>query len=158
MEATIKGMPGIAVSTVAPGETEADLAAVLRRTGEIAAELARQVLGRGLPPQTLLNVNVPGIDPAALRDVHFTRMGSRHYPTGELIRREDPFGRPYYWLGGEAPVDALDDGTDVGAVANGFVSVTPITLDMTNYAFLPDLTQWELLLTEQPAPQAEAAG
>ncbi|HXF64351.1 MAG TPA: 5'/3'-nucleotidase SurE, partial [Caldilineaceae bacterium] len=74
MEAAIKGMPGIAVSTVAPGESGADLKAIYERTAELVAELAAQVLAHGLPPQTLLNVNVPGIDPAALRGIHFTRM------------------------------------------------------------------------------------
>jgi 5'-nucleotidase len=153
MEATIQGMPGIAISTVAPGETGAELMAIYKHAAEIGCELAEQVLARGLPEQTLLNVNVPGIDPSALRGVHFTRIGSRHYPAGELIRREDPFGRPYYWLGGGAPVDVLDDGTDVGAVANGYVSVTPVTLDMTSYSFLPELSRWELMPAQRLAPQ-----
>jgi 5'-nucleotidase len=142
MEATIKGIPGIAVSTVAPGQSEVDLKAILERAGEVVGELALTVLEQGLPEGTLLNVNVPGIDPAQMRGVHITRMGSRRYPTGELIRREDPFGRPYYWLGGESPVDVLDDGTDVGAVAAGYISVTPVSLDMTNHAFLHKLEQW----------------
>lgn len=151
MEATIKGMAGIAVSTVWPGQVEVDMQALYRRAAEIACELGEQVLLRGLPPQTLLNVNVPGMEPSQLRGLHITRIGSRQYPNDELIRREDPYGRPYYWLGGGRPVDVHDDHTDVGAVANGFVSVTPITLDMTNYAFLADLEQWDLQLEEKPA-------
>lgn len=150
MEATIKGIPGIAVSTVAPGETQADLQAIQRHAAAVACELGEKVLGRGLPLQTLLNVNVPGIEPAQVRGLHITYIGSRQYPNDELIRREDPFGRPYYWLGGGRPVDVHDDGSDVGAVANGFISVTPITLDMTNYAFLGDLEQWELRRDDQP--------
>lgn len=156
MEATIKGIPGIAVSSVAPGETVANLPAIHRRAAEIAAELGEEVLRRGLPAQTLLNVNLPGIDPAEMRGLHITRIGSRQYPGDELIRRDDPYGRPYYWLGGGRPVDVHDDGTDVGAVANGFVSVTPITLDMTNYAFLADLGRWELRLDGRPAAVGRA--
>jgi 5'-nucleotidase len=71
-------------------------------------------------------------------------MGSRTYDRNELIERHDPYGRPYYWLGGSEPVDVLDDGTDVGAVRNGYVSVTPISLDMTAHAFLADLESWQL--------------
>lgn len=142
MEATIKGMPGIAVSTVAAPPEGVALDAVYAKAAEVACELAEEVLRRGLPPATLLNVNVPGIDPARVRGLHMTRMGHRRYPTGELVERIDPAGRPYYWLGGEAPVDQLDDGTDVGAVAAGFVSVTPVSLDMTDYAFLSELMTW----------------
>lgn len=142
MEATIKGMPGIAVSTAWSAPTGVDLAAIHAKAAEIACLLAEEVLAKGLPAGTLLNVNVPGLDPTQVRGIHMTRMGHRRYPTGELIERQDPRGTPYYWLGGEAPVDQLDDGTDVGAVANGFVSVTPVTLDMTDYTFLAELSHW----------------
>jgi 5'-nucleotidase len=106
--------------------------------------LALQVLEHGLPFRTLLNINTPVTDPREWRGVHTTRMGQRDYPADELIERHDPYGRPYYWLGGGLPLDALDDGTDVGAVANGYVSVTPITLDLTHHSFLAELAQWDL--------------
>jgi 5'-nucleotidase len=102
------------------------------------------VLERGLPVRTLLNINTPGRDPAQWEGVHTTRMGQREYPAEELLERRDPYGRPYYWMGGGLPLDALDDGTDVGAVANGFVSVTPIHLDLTHHAFLGELSTWDL--------------
>lgn len=153
MEAVIKGVPGIAVSAGAPPEGLA--AAIHARAAAVAATLAQEVLARGLPPATLLNVNVPNTAPDQWQGVHVTRMGQRHYPAGELIQREDPGGRPYYWLGGEAPVDVLDDGTDVGAVAHGFVSVTPISLDMTHAAFLRDLATWQLE-TRAVGPSAAA--
>jgi 5'-nucleotidase len=144
MEAVIKGIPGIAVSSVTVSQTDADLHAIHARTARVASELASQVLARGLPQRTLLNVNTPGIDPAQWGGVHSTRMGQRHYPDDKLLERQDPYGRPYYWLGGGLPKDALDDGTDVGAVANGYVSVTPITLDLTHYEFLAELKDWDL--------------
>src|SRR4051794_39260161 len=125
MEAVIKGVPGIAVSAPAASETDANLQNIHRQAAVIAADLALQVLDHGLPHRTLLNVNTPMSDPADWRGVHVTRMGQRDYPGDTLIERQDPYGRPYYWLGGGMPLDALDDGTDVGAVANGFVSVTP---------------------------------
>jgi 5'-nucleotidase len=144
MEAVIKGVPGIAVSSVSAEETDADLHQIQAETAAVACALALQVLERGLPLRTLLNVNTPGRDPAQWEGVHSTRMGQREYPAEELLERRDPYGRPYYWLGGGLPLDALDDGTDVGAVANGFVSVTPIHLDLTHHAFLSELATWDL--------------
>lgn len=153
MEAVIKGVPGIAVSGPMASQLDAaqngaDLHAIQARVAEIAAEVALQTLACGLPPRTLLNINAPSTDPATWRGLHITRMGQREYPSDELIERADPYGRPYYWLGGGMPLDALDDGTDVGAVANGFVSVTPIMLDLTHHAFLADLNTWEIGQTD----------
>ena len=141
-EATIKEIPGIAMSTVFPEQAEVDIRVVLEMAAGIAARITQAVLEHGLPPETLLNVNVPGVDPAALKGIHITRMGHRRYDPAELDERKDPYGRPYYWLGGSRPVDVLDDGTDVGAVANVYVSVTHIALDMTDHAFLQELIAW----------------
>ncbi len=143
MEAVIKGIPGIAVSAGFAAETGDRLPAIQAELAALVARLIPQVLARGLPPRTLLNVNAPNRDPRTWGGLHITRMGQREYPMGELIERQDPWGRPYYWLGGEPPVDVLDDGTDVGAVANGYVSITPISLDMTHRAFLDELRQWD---------------
>lgn len=157
MEATIKGIPGIAVSTGfddRPAEAGVDMAAVRAMAAEIVCDIAGQVLRHGLPADTLLNVNVPTVTREQLRGLHITRMGGRHYETTELVERADPRGRPYYWLGGNAPIDKPDDGSDVGAILNGFVSVTPVTLDMTNYGFLQTLHDWtwplEQIQPDQP--------
>jgi 5'-nucleotidase len=146
MEAVIKGLPGIAVSAGFAADAGEHLPAIYRALAAQVAELIPQVLARGLPPHTLLNINAPNTPPQSWGGLHVTRMGQREYPMGELIERQDPWGRPYYWLGGEPPVDLLDDGSDVGAVANGFVSVTPISLDMTHRAFLEDLRRWDWAL------------
>ncbi len=147
MEATIKGLPGIAVSTIAPfaaGAAELDQVALLAKTAQIACEVTAEVLKQGLPANTLLNVNVPGVAPEEIRGIHITRMGKRHYASAELLERLDPYGRPYYWLGGSEPVDVYDDGTDVSAVKHGYVSVTPVSLDLTDYAMLDTLKTWAL--------------
>ena len=154
MEAVIKGVPGIAVSGATATQTQANLYEIQASTAENAAHLAMQQQDRGMPHRTLLNINTPISAPVEWRGLHFTRMGQRDYPADELIERLDPYGRPYYWLGGGLPLDALDDGTDVGAIANGFVSVTPIMLDLTDHAFLQELKKWEL--TGMDASQAEA--
>jgi 5'-nucleotidase len=107
--------------------------------------VARAILARGLEPEQLLNVNVPAIPLAACRGFEVTRLGKRTYQD-ELIRREDPRGVPYYWVGGSPPVGRAIPGTDVHAVANGRVSVTPIHLDLTADRFLERLRGWELTL------------
>ncbi len=138
MEAVIKGVPGIAVSTSYFGEESVDAAEVRRTSAQIAAAVTRHVMATGLPEYTLLNVNVPATPIAGIR---LTRMGRRHYDANEVEKRHDPYGRPYYWLGGSHPVDEDDPATDVGAIRHGFVSVTPISLDFTHYDFLGAMRQ-----------------
>lgn len=143
LEATIYGIPGIAMSTASAKSSPIDMAELLSSAGNYASQFVQQVLAQGLPADTLLNVNVPALPSTAIHGVEVTRQGKRHYED-ELIKREDPFGQPYYWLGGAAVIDFPDDGTDVGAIANGYVSVTPIGLDLTNHAFLKQLQGWDL--------------
>jgi 5'-nucleotidase len=143
MEAVIKRIPGIAVSGPFGHEDGIDLPAIHARAAIVACELGELALAKAAPEGTLLNVNVPALPPETWRGVHVTRMGSRHYPAaGDMVERRDPSGRPYYWLGGTGPIDRTDDGTDLWAIKHGYVSVTPITLDMTNYAFLHELAGW----------------
>lgn len=142
LEATINGIPGIAVSTALPSLAKVELSVARSLAGSIARQVAATVLERGLPRGTLLNVNVPAIAPEALRGVEITRLGRRTYKD-ELIRRVDPYGRPYYWMGGALPIDYPDDGTDVGAVMNHFASITPIGLDLTDHGFLSELRSWQ---------------
>ncbi len=143
LEATINGIPGIAISTALPALAKVDLAVARSVAGVTARALTQVVLRRGLPAGTLLNVNVPAVSLQQLRGVEVTRLGKRMYDD-QLLIREDPYGRPYYWLGGALPTDVPDDGTDVGAVMNDVVSVTPIGLDLTNHAFLDELRGWRL--------------
>ena len=126
-EATVLGVPAIAVSHDAwrPDSFEA--------AGDVAARLAARVLADGLPPGVLLNVNVPDLALDALAGVRVTRQARARWD--EIFEeRRDPFDRPYFWLGGEfVDLDGGDD-TDLAAVAAGFVSVTPLQLDLTAYA------------------------
>ena len=144
MEAVIKGAPGLAVSTCAPGQTAEEMGAVRHMAAEYACDVARAVLAQGLPEHTLLNLNVPGVAHAQVKGLRVTRMGGRRYDANEVVERHDPYGKPYYWLGGSHPIDEEDPATDVGAIRQGYVSVTPITLDMTHYAFVPQLDGWRL--------------
>ena len=134
-EATILGVPSIAVSHCewAPADWEG-----ARQTARRTAE---RVLAEGLPPGTLLNVNVPAGPASALRGVRITRQAQSRWEE-EFEERHDPVGKPYYWLGGRF-VD-LDDGpdTDTAAVAEGFVSITPLHADMTAHGALAHFAPW----------------
>jgi 5'-nucleotidase len=128
MEAVIAGVPGLAVSLDSPEDHEGPLD--FGPAAEVAARVAAAVTADALPKGVLLNINVPYGPIEAMRGITVTRQGLRVY-RDELVRRDDPRGRPYYWIGGQAPTGVADEGTDVGALAAGFVSVTPLQLDLT---------------------------
>ena len=110
---------------------------------EFAVHLAEEILARGLPEGVLLNVNVPNVPAAEIQGVRVTRTGRRIY-RDVLVVREDPFGTPYYWIGGDPPTGVADRGTDFGALAAVCISVTPIHLDLTAHDCLPALQDWSL--------------
>lgn len=137
MEATIFGRPAIAVST------ELDPAVGFGPAAACALRLARKVLAAGLPPNLLLNLNVPGLPESELRGFRVTRQGLRVYRDA-LVRREDPRGRPYYWIGGDPPDGLIEPGTDFAAMADGWASITPLQLDLTAPGFLDALAAWDV--------------
>ncbi|MCX8062341.1 MAG: 5'/3'-nucleotidase SurE [Anaerolineales bacterium] len=129
MEAVITGnIPAIAISLDGPDNHGAPLD--FTPASAVAKRIARAVLKRGLPKGVFLNVNVPFLPLDQIKGYRITRQGLRVY-RDSLDRRYDPRGRPYYWIGGEAPTAIPEEGTDYGAIASGFVSVTPLQLDLT---------------------------
>jgi 5'-nucleotidase len=139
MEAAIWDLPGIAVSLDAPEFHKGPLD--YSTAAKVGAKVASMVWEKKLPKKILLNVNVPYCSMDELKGFSFTRQGLRVY-RDELVRREDPQGRPYYWIGGEAPTGVPEEGTDVGALSNCCVSITPLTLDMTAYECKQMLSDW----------------
>lgn len=136
MEATLMGVPAFAVSLEAGPFTAAHFTEAARISVALAATMQR----RGLPSDTLLNVNVP---PGRPRGVRLTRQGKRVYGDA-VVEKVDPRGRKYYWIGsGELGFHDIE-GTDVHAVHGGMVSITPLHLDLTNYRSFDDLATWEL--------------
>lgn len=139
MEAVIGGIPGIAVSLNSPegyaGPWDFAPAA------EVARIVADQAIDRGLPEGVLLNVNVPYLQLNEIKGYMITRQGLRVYRDA-LDRRLDPRGRPYYWIGGEAPTGVVKDGTDYGALVAGYVSITPLHLDLTAHEAIEGLEKW----------------
>ena len=136
MEATLMGVPAIAVSLAAKSFKFDDFA----DAAKIAKQLAATVLEHGLPADTFLNINVPDRKPLGIR---LTRQGKRIYED-VVVENRDPRGRSYYWIGaGNLGFQNLE-GTDFHAVQNGYVLVTPLHLDLTNYAAMERLRQWQL--------------
>jgi len=137
IEGAMQGVPAIAVSLVTSGRGDyAYACGFVRRLVEV-------VLKEGLPPKCVLNVNVPERPAADVQGVRITRLGDRKY-ADELIERADPRGRAYYWIGGDAPVWERRLETDFLAVDEGYVSVTPLHLDLTDERLLGRLAGWKL--------------
>lgn len=140
MEGAIWGIPSVAVSLDSPENHLGKL------DYSASAEIARQVViaaqENGMPPNTLLNVNVPYRPLEELRGIKITRQGLRIY-RDELVKREDPRGKPYYWIGGEVPTGINEEGTDFGALSEGYVSITPVQLDLTAHYMLEPMQGWK---------------
>src|SRR5664279_5073744 len=141
MEAVLSGCPAFAISHDDFAPDDFTLAAAA------ATVVARAILERGLEPVQLLNVNVPAIPLEACAGIEVTRLGKRIYQD-ELIRRADPRGVPYYWVGGPPPTGQATPGTDVHALLHDRVSITPIQMDLTADRFLERLRGWELRLPD----------
>jgi 5'-nucleotidase len=139
MEAAIWGLPGIAVSQDAPEYHQGGLD--YGPAARYARRIAQAVIEHGLPENVLLNVNVPDLPEEQIKGVRITRQGLRVYHD-LLDARKDPRGRPYYWIGGEAPSGVPEDGSDVGVLAEGYVSITPLQLDLTAYGVIQELQDW----------------
>jgi 5'-nucleotidase len=138
MEGVLLGVPSIAVSLEKP---DAGFAEATR----IARLIAVRVLVEGLPPKTLLNVNVPGVAPKGVR---VTQLGRRVYKE-RIIEQTDPRGRTYYWIGAGPPQWDTGENTDIAAIHDGYASVTPLHLDLTDYTALARMVNWSRALTAQ---------
>ena len=146
MEGTLLGVPSIAVSLLDGGDFEA--------AGRIARQVAMRVLVEGLPPKTLLNVNVPAGVPKGVR---VTRLGHRMY-SGKVVEQADPRGRVHYWIGAGPPAWEALDGTDMGAVHEGYAAVSPLHLDLTHHRALAQMADWAPALNAglRPPPAGPA--
>jgi len=137
MEAVIAGIPAIAVSL------DSFESQVYEAAAAFAARLATRLLSEPAERPLLLNVNVPALPADEIKGVQVTRLGQRLY-RDELVHRSDPRGRSYYWIGGDPPEGVPEEGTDIGALSLGYISVTPVALDLTDKAGLETLRQWDL--------------
>jgi len=147
MEGAIWALPAVAVSLESP---ENHLAAGIDYgpAARVARRVVESVIAHDIPDHTLLNVNVPYLPDDQIRGFIVTRQGLRIY-RDQLIKRDDPRHRPYYWIGGEAPTGVPDEGTDFGALSKGYVSITPLQLDLTDYQAVEALKMWEWIKAPQ---------
>ncbi len=140
MESVIWGVPAIAFSldTHENHLGSLDYGPAARQ----ARQIVSTILKHGLPAGILLNVNIPHLPEDQIRGIRMTRQGMRVY-RDRLDQRIDPRGRPYYWIGGDAPTGIPESGTDIGALSEGYVSITPLQLDLTAYPALHRLASFD---------------
>jgi 5'-nucleotidase len=132
-EGTLLGIPSFAISIASRSDFHFDTAS------NFAGSLSRYILENGLPPNTVLNVNVPNVDEKEIKSYEITLQGRRIY-SDVVVEKVDPRGKKYYWIGGGEPgYDTSKKGTDFMAVNDNRISITPLNLDLTSYATVAEL-------------------
>nr|MBV6628562.1 5'/3'-nucleotidase SurE [Oceanococcus sp. HetDA_MAG_MS8] len=144
MEGRFLGLPAVAVSLVGHDPAHFETAAGM------VLKLLQQLPEHPLPPQTILNLNVPDRPLEEVRGFQVTRLGHRHVAEG-VIEDRDPRGRKIFWVGPAGPEQDAGEGTDFHAVSRGFVSITPLHTDLTQRDCLGDIRSW---LDSQASNQA----
>jgi 5'-nucleotidase len=136
-EGTILGIPSVAISLSSYQKPQWDTAA------RVARQVTKHVLRAGLPPDTLLNVNVPSLPAKKIKGYRVTRMGRSRF-VEKFDRRTDPQGNVYYWMDGDLELLGDVDDTDIVAVREGYISLTPIWFDLTHREALSTFRAWQL--------------
>jgi 5'-nucleotidase len=140
MEATVLGVPSVALSFCGRDFES------IEGWEDVLASLLAQVTQKGeFPETTLLNVNLPDVDPSDVRGIRITTLGKRRY-SDSLTRALDPSGKEYFWIGGGSLQWNGREDSDFRAVQDGYISVTPLHLDLTNYPLLEAVRDWGLAL------------
>ena len=134
-EGRFLGLPAIAVSLVGTQLDHFDTA------GSVVIRILRLIKESPLPPDTILNVNVPDLPWDELRGIEATRLGYRH-KSEAVVRDKDPFGREIFWIGPSGAEEDAGPGTDFFAIRNGCVSVTPLQIDLTRHSYVSALSDW----------------
>lgn len=141
MEGLALGVPSIAVSFAGRetiGAKESLLDEIVEPLNKLLAHLTSLP---AFPAHTLFNVNIPGIPVAQIKGVKLTKLGRRTF-SDSIAKMKDPWGRPIFWIGGGSVTWTAEEGTDVAAVREGYISVTPLHLDVTFQARLDDAETW----------------
>lgn len=135
MEGRSLGLPAVAMSMTGQPPYRFETAA------RVAATLLRRLQTNPLPPDTLLNVNVPNVEFDELEGYRVCRLGERH-KAESVIQKADPRGHPIYWIGPAGPEADCGPGTDFHAVESGCVALTPLTVDLTRHEQLDGISKW----------------
>jgi 5'-nucleotidase len=137
IEGRFLGLPTVAFSLCMEPDSGRHFASAARVAEALVGRLLEQPLERGMT----LNVNIPDVPYEQLRGIRATRLGGRHR-SKPIVPVKDPKGKPVYWIGPSGPGQDAGEGTDFHAVANGYVSVTPLQIDLTRHSALPTLAEW----------------
>ncbi|MEO7985451.1 MAG: 5'/3'-nucleotidase SurE, partial [Gemmatimonadales bacterium] len=138
MEAVTLGVPGIGISF--SGNQPETMATY----GELLVSLVRRITSRlNFPEHMLLNINLPNVPASDVRGIKVTKLGSRYF-SESLTRMKDPWGHEIFWIGGGTITWTGTDNSDHLAVAEGYISVTPLHMDLTNYSLIETVTGWSL--------------
>jgi 5'-nucleotidase len=140
MEAVTLGVPGIAISYAGP---TSDLTTLQSYQELLARLIGRIVRVKDFPKETLLNINLPPIAADQVRGIKVTQLGSRFFQES-LTRMSDPWGHEIFWIGGGTIHWTGGENSDHRAVADGFISITPLHMDLTNYRLLETVREWSL--------------
>ncbi|MDH5546828.1 MAG: 5'/3'-nucleotidase SurE [Gammaproteobacteria bacterium] len=135
IEGRFFGYPALAVSLVDAVHGHFETASA------VVNQVIRRLIDHPLPPETILNINVPDLPLSQLKGIKATRLGNRH-KSEPVIKAEDPRGMPIYWIGPAGPKQDAGPGTDFHAVENGYASITPIKIDLTRHELIKELDSW----------------
>jgi len=135
MEGRFLGLPAIAISLVGSTLTHYETAA------HFACKVVAGLMKEPIAQDQILNINVPDLPIEQVKGIRVTRLGARHKAEG-MVRTQDPAGRDIFWLGPPGDEQDASEGTDFHAVSNGYVSVTPLTVDLTAYDQISTMQQW----------------
>lgn len=139
LEGTLLGIPSMAISVEGSGKIDYTTAT------HFAVKLVRTLIEKRMPEDTLLNVNVPNLPPHKISGVKITRQGKRIWKDS-VVQKMDPRGKKYYWIGGNDMGWLEEDLSDIQAVREGNISITPLHLDFTNYKAMEELSRWGISL------------
>ena len=151
LEGTILGIPSVEVSQEGGETFRFEVGA------RYAARVAAEVLQHGLPPETILNVNIPDVPLRSIKGVKVTCLSRRRFDN-PIVEKVDPRGRKYYWIAGTRQSWSRKQDADHEALERRMVSVTPIHLDTTHHAMLEHFRAWEQPLSKPPATGSVARG
>jgi 5'-nucleotidase len=137
-EGTLLGIPSFAISLDARSHFKFDTAA------RFAVRVARYISKKGLPKGTFLNINVPNVDEEEIKSYKITQQGKWTLNGNAVVEKVDPRGKKYYWIAGGRQGFTKEGETDIEAVSNSYISITPLHLDLTDYASIDVLKKWKL--------------
>jgi len=137
-EGTLLGIPSFAISLDARSHFKFYTAA------HFAVRVARHIVRKGLPKDTFLNINVPNLDEKKIKSYKITQLGRWTQNSEAVVEKVDPRGKKYYWIAGGRQVFMKKGDTDIEAVSNSYISITPLHLDLTDYAAIGVLKKWKL--------------